>query len=406
VRIAGTGCCLMDIIYPSVDFSSEAFALLRSRSEGDGGLEPGRLVFAEDAERFASRSGELGLAGVLAELAPGGPAAENVGGPSVVSLVHAAQILEGEGATVSYHGAVGDDESGRRLRDLLGRTSLDAARLETRRGRTPSTYVLSDPSWDGGRGERCFVNEIGAAELYAPADLGEDFLGADLVAFGGTALVPAVHEGLPSLLAAARGRGALTVVNTVFDFRSERLHPGRPWALGGIGPGPGPAAAYAACDLIIMDRDEALRLSGESGLEAAARFLASSGAGAFAITRGGEDVIAWAGGGRFSPFGPAELPVAPVEAAARAGGDTTGCGDAFAGGVIAALALQMKAGARAGLDLADAISWGVSAGAFALGILGGVYFERRAGDERRAVEALRAARASGASRPRPLSPGA
>jgi sugar/nucleoside kinase (ribokinase family) len=398
VRIAGTGCCLLDLIYPGVDFSSEAFGSLRSRTEGDGGLEPGRLVFAEDAERFASRGRGLGLERIIAELGPDGPAAVNVGGPSIVSLIHAAQMLEGEGVGVSFHGAVGDDETGRELRSLIGRTSVDASRLETRQGRTPSTYVLSDPSWDNGRGERCFVNEIGTAERYAPADLGEDFLGADIVAFGGTALVPAVHEGLPGLLASARARGALTVVNTVFDFRSERRRPGRAWPLGGCEPGPGPSASYASCDLLIMDRDEALRLSGERGLEAAARFFRSSGVGAFAVTRGGEDVIAWSGGGRFSPFGPAELPVIRVDAAGRASGDTTGCGDAFAGGAIAALALQMKDGGGGKLDLEDAISWGTAAGAFTLGILGGVYYEPAPGEKRRLVAALDAKRRRGPRR--------
>jgi sugar/nucleoside kinase (ribokinase family) len=389
MRIAGTGCCLMDLIYPSVDFSSLAFGALRSKAEGDGGLEPGRLVFAEDADRFASRNGGLSLSEVLSELGPAGPAAENVGGPSVVSLVHASQMLAGTGASVAFHGAVGDDEPGRRLRALLARTPLDASRLETRPGRTPSTYVLSDPMWDGGRGERCFVNEIGTAERYAPSDLGEDFLGADIVGFGGTALVPAIHAGLPGLLEAARSRGALTVVNAVFDFRSERARPGRPWPLGGEGPGPGPAASYAACDLLVMDRDEAQRLSGEGSLDAAARFFASSGVGAFAITRGGEDVVAWAGGGRFAPFGPAELPVIAVDASARAGGDTTGCGDAFAGGILAALALRMEADPGRGLDLADAVSWGVAAGAFTLGILGGVYYESSPGEKRALVSSLR-----------------
>jgi len=389
MRIAGTGCCLVDLIYPSVDFSSDAFGVLRSKVEGDGGLVPGGLVFAGDAERFASRAGRRGLADVLAGLGCAEAAAENVGGPSVVSLVHAAQMLEGEDASVSFHGAVGDDESGRMLRGLLARTPLDASRLETRPGRTPSTYVLSDPAWDGGRGERCFVNDIGTAEHYAPAELGDDFLGADLVAFGGTALVPAVHDGLPGLLAAARSRGALTVVNTVFDFRAERRSPGRAWPLGGVAPGPGPAASYNACDLLVMDRDEALRLSGERSLEASTRFFASSGVGAFAITRGGEPVLAWSGGGRFAPLGPAELPVLEVDASARASGDTTGCGDAFAGGLVAALALQMESGAGRDLDLADAVSWGIAAGAFTLGILGGVYYEPRPGEKRRLVAALR-----------------
>jgi sugar/nucleoside kinase (ribokinase family) len=432
VRIAGAGCCLMDLLFPSVDFSSPAFLAARSLREGDGGLSPGRLVFAEDAERFTGRPFDETLRGILgpgsaaaagaagataAGAASAGAAsagavvaatARNIGGPSVVSLIHAAQMLEGEGIAVAFYGATGDDEIGHELRERLSRTPLDASRLETKPGRTPSTFVLSDPNWDGGRGERCFVNEIGAAGDYRPANLGEDFFGSDIVALGGTALVPRLHEGLPGILAAARARGVLTVVNTVFDFRAESRDGRGPWPLGGPLPPsgrlprrgaagsrePGPLEAYRACDLLVMDRDEALRLSGEVDLGAALAFFERSGVGAFAITRGPETVLAWAGEGRFSPMALREMPVSarpygvgrPGRGAAR--GDTTGCGDAFVGGMLAAAAAQLKSGAAA-LDLADALSWGIAAGAFTLGILGGTYYEARPGEKREAVASLR-----------------
>jgi sugar/nucleoside kinase (ribokinase family) len=407
MRIAGAGCCLMDLLYPDVDFSSPAFEALRSKVEGDGGLSPGRLVFADDAERFATRSsarasGPRPFSEILAEILGREPvpAAANVGGPSVVSLVHAAQMLEGEDAAVAFHGAVGDDETGRSIRAMLGRSPLDLSRLVTRAGLTPSTTVLSDPDWDGGRGERCFVNEIGAAESFTPEDLGEEFFEADIVALGGTALVPRLHEGLPSVLSRARSRGALTVVNTVFDFRAERRDPVGAWPLGGPGAGPGagprPAESYRSCDLLVMDRDEALRLSGRSELAEALDFFISSGVGAFAVSRGGDPVLAWAGGGRFAPLALRELPISERASLERARdrmrGDTTGCGDNFAGGIIAALALQLKAAAARGaeaLDLADALSWGIAAGGFTLGVLGGTYYESRPGEKRELVASYR-----------------
>ena len=392
LRIAGAGCCLMDILYPDVDFSSAAFAAARSRREGDGGLSPGRLVFAEDAERFTGRP----LADTLAAMAGSPtvasavPAAENVGGPSVVSLVHAAQMLEGEGIPVAFHGATGDDAIGRELREKLSRTPLDASRLESRPGRTPSTFVLSDPNWDGGRGERCFVNDIGAAEGYLPSHLGGEFFQAEIIALGGTALVPRLHEGLPCILAEARSRGALTIVNTVFDFRAERRDGVGPWPFGGsiVSTGPGPLESYRSCDLLVMDRDEALRLSGERDLGSALAFFAGSGLGSFAVTRGGESVLAWAGAGRFSQMALREIPVSARAGRQASRGDTTGCGDAFAGGILAALALQMKSGAAL-LDLADALSWGIAAGAFTLGFLGGTYYEARPGEKREQVSSFR-----------------
>ncbi len=398
MRIAGTGCCLMDLIYPRVDFSSEDFGALLSKSEGDGGLAPGGLCFAQDAESFARRSGRPGLEAALAELGRGGPAAVSIGGPSIVSLIHAAQMLEGGDAVVSFAGALGEDETGRRLRSLLAGTGLDLSRLRPGTGRTPSTYVLSDPSWDGGRGERCFINDIGASADFGPAELDGEFLGSDIVAFGGTALVPGIHAALPDLLSRARSAGALTIVNTVFDFLAERRHPGRPWALGGAAPGPGPAESYRDCDLLIMDRDEAARLSGRPDPRSAADFFRESGVSAFAITRGPESVLAWSGGGRFGRLGPVEIPVLEVDPSAREKGDTTGCGDAFAGGTIAALAAQMARGGGSGLDLAEAISWGVAAGAFTLSILGGVYYEPRPGEKREKVAAIRAAGRLGPSR--------
>lgn len=404
IRIAGAGCCLMDILYPGADFSSAAFEAARSRIEGDGGLSPGRLVFYDDAERFTGRPFGETLSSILG---PGvAPAAENVGGPSVVSLIHAAQMLEGEGIPVAFHGAIGEDSIGRDLRDRLARTPLDASRLETRRGRTSTTYVLSDASWDGGRGERCFVNDIGAAERFLPADLGEDFFEADIVALGGTGLVPRIHDGLPDILAKAQSRGALTVVNTVFDFRAERRDPLGAWPLGGTpsarGPGlPGPTESYASCDLLVMDKDEALRLAGARELEAALAFFRRSGVGAFVVTRGGESVLAWAGEGRFAPASLREIPVCDLPSLERGEGrgDTTGCGDNFVGGVIAALALQMKAalgaaaglGASAGLDLVDALSWGIAAGAFALRYLGGTFYEPAPGEKRARVASFREA---------------
>jgi sugar/nucleoside kinase (ribokinase family) len=426
MRIAGAGCCLMDVLYPKVDFSSAAFSAAASRREGDGGLIPGRLVFVEDAERFTGKSFAETLRSILGSpsAAAGEEPVVNVGGPSVVSLVHASQMLEGEGIPVAFYGTTGDDATGAELRDRLALTPLDSSGLGSRPGRTPSTFVLSDPEWDSGRGERCFVNDIGAAEGYLPTDLGEGFFDASIVALGGTALVPGLHDGLPGILAMARSRGALTFVNTVFDFRAERKDSVGAWPLGGSlrsqpggslrsqpggslrsqpggslrpQPGgslrPGPAESYEACDLLVMDRDEALRLSGERELAAALRFFARSGIGAFAVTRGGESVLAWAGKGRFAPLGLTELPVSERaarsrDAGASSGGDTTGCGDAFAGGIIAALALQIAGGAPR-LDLAEAISWGIAAGAFTLSFLGGTYYESSPGEKRELVAAYR-----------------
>ncbi len=188
IRIAGAGCALMDRLFVGVDFAGEVFRGYRSVSDGDGGLAPGKLVFVNDLERFAGRPFPY----LLETLAPGSRAdAENIGGPSIVAMIHAAQMLRGPGFHVSFHGVRGDDETGARLAARLAGLSLDCSSYAVAAGPTPSTFVLSDPSWDGGHGERCFVNDIGVAAGYTKERLQEPragargFLDSDIVVFGG-----------------------------------------------------------------------------------------------------------------------------------------------------------------------------------------------------------------------------
>jgi len=66
--------------------------------------------------------------------------------------------------------------------------------------RTPCTVVLSDPSFDSYHGERIFLNSIGAAWNYYPNELNDEFFDSDITIFGGTALVPRIHDNMTSLL--------------------------------------------------------------------------------------------------------------------------------------------------------------------------------------------------------------
>ena len=62
--------------------------------------------------------------------------------------------------------------------------------------------------------------------------LGDDFFDSDMVVFGGTALVPPIHDNLSGLLERAKSKGCITIVNTVFDFRNEKVNPGKKWPMG------------------------------------------------------------------------------------------------------------------------------------------------------------------------------
>ncbi|MDR3139186.1 MAG: carbohydrate kinase family protein [Treponema sp.] len=375
--VHGTGCCLADILYAHSDFSAPAFKQALSRREGDGGLSPGRLVFAEDFERFTGKPYEA----ALAEITGGPPDSRNLGGPSIVSLAHAAQVLGGA-AEVSYYGMRGSDEAGDFVEAALARLPLKEFRLTRKEGAEPRTDVISDPHYDNGHGERTFINLLGAASRFGPDDLDDSFFDARIAAFGGTALVPLLHDSLTSLLKRAGARGAVRVVNLVYDFRGEAAFPGKKWKLGVEDD------AYPFIDLLIADKDEALKTSGTSETEDALRWFLARGTGAAIITDGSRPVtLAAAGKGVFAPAELCSLPVCEAVNQELADyperrGDTTGCGDNFSGGVIASLAEQLAAAPGAKADLRECAVQGTVAGGFACFTIGGAFYEKHPGEKR------------------------
>ena len=370
----------MDRIYAHSDFSSPSFKSFLSRRPGDGGLSIGGLTFEEDLERFADHP----FGDILPILSGGkAPDKENIGGPAIVALIHAAQISMG-GCSVRFYGCRGNDVVGDNLERQLKGTPVDLTHFLIQPGlETPSTTVLSDPDADNGHGERLFVNTIGAAWEYIPEIVDHSFYEADICVFGGTALVPRIHEGLQGMLAKARRNGCLNVANTVYDFLNEKKSPGSRWPLGLSD------ATYSLVDLLIADREEALRLSGKASIPEAMDFFRGYGVGAVIITAGADNVHLWAGSDRFIPAGPETMPVSDALGKAwkdpSRQGDSTGCGDNFAGGVIASIAEQLASGNNC-FDLKAACRLGIVSGGFAGLYYGGTWQEREPGEKRRLLQ--------------------
>jgi len=381
ITISGTGSALVDYLYSGVDFNSPAFQKYMSRTPGDGGLHPGRLVFASDLERFAGKH----LREILPALVKHKPDASNIGGPAVVSLIQAAQMLNSEQFDVRFYGAAGDDETGNELMQRVQQTPLDLSHYRVFEGEyTPFTDVLSDPNYHDGAGERTFINNIGAAWQFKPEFLDDAFFNSDIVTFGGTALVPHLHDHLTHLLQKAKANNCLTVVNTVFDFRNEQKNPGKKWPLGIH------HQSFPHIDLLLMDQEEALKISGKGGAEEAAAYFQELGVGAFAITRGSETVLIGSNGKHFSPEGLHKVPVSEkvvheLRQFPEKKGDTTGCGDNFAGGVLASLAWQL-AQSRKTFSLREMISWGIASGGYACFYVGGTFIEEYAGQKRERIK--------------------
>jgi sugar/nucleoside kinase (ribokinase family) len=245
---------------------------------------------------------------------------------------------------------------------------------------TAYTHVLSDPTYDDGNGERTFINNIGTSWDYTPEMLPASFFEADIVCFGGTALVPNIHDNLTSLLKKAKANNCITVVNTVFDFRNEKENPGQPWPLGNT------PESLPLIDVLIMDCEEALKISGQNTIGQAAAFFVKQNISSFIITNGSKNIYSFSNGSLFSSV---ELNTFPVSEIVKSElkdptitkGDTTGCGDNFAGGIITSLAWQLRNRQKGKFDLYDALSWAVASGGFTCFYNGGTYIEQKMGEK-------------------------
>ena len=374
ITISGAGCCLVDQIYPDIDFSAAILTKYMSRQKGDGGLHPGRLVFSEQFESFAGSD----LQDIVTKISMGRKEPTfNVGGPSIVALIQAAQLLQGTGAEVRFYGARGDDKAGQFLLGKLEQTPVKLGHLRIAEGATPSTIVLSDPDFNKGHGERIFINDIGAAWNMGPRDLDQRFFESDMIVFGGTALVPGLHDSLIELLKHSKSKGCVTVVNTVYDFRSELENPGQPWPLGASNE------SYGHIDLLIMDREEALHLSGAENLPEASNFFRDQGVSSFLITNGTNHTVCYSDGKLFKTLPHESYPVSAdliSDLKDFQEGDTTGCGDNFVGGVLAAMAWQLGE-EKGSLDLMECIAWGTVSGGYCCYHVGGTFIEMEQGEK-------------------------
>ncbi len=380
LKINICGCALVDNLYTNISFCSEEMKPFLSVKDGDCGIAPGKLVFAEDLEKFAGIPYPFLIAAVT-----GGrlPDAVNLGGPAIVGAINAAQILYDRDVRFSYYGAGGDDSAGETLRSFAAKTPLDMTHYLTIPGiATPVTDVLSDPEANNGKGERSFINRVGAAQELTPERLGDDFFDGDILWFAATALTPGLHDSLTALLKRGKDAGKINIVSTVFDFRNEKKDPVGPWPLGES------ADSYKYIDLLIVDCEEALRLSGKKNLDEAFQFFQASGVSAFFITHGAKDFFAWSGGKVFERTESVlRLPVSALAdedlaAHPERRGDTTGCGDNFAGGAVASFVRQKLDGCTDGkFSVIDAAAWAAASGGAACFCKGGTYFEKEKGEK-------------------------
>ncbi len=390
IIVSGVGCSLVDRLFNNISFNSKEFSGYLSKKSGDGGLVPGQLVFVEEFEKFAKEDHQS----ILNKITNGRSHDKiNIGGPSIVSIIHAAQLSYDNNSEFRFYGGRGNDEEGEFILSLLKETPVDSFNYIITEGETPSTLVLSDPEYNNNSGERIFINSIGAAwnysteylddDYYSTDYLDDNFYSSDIAVFGGTALVPQIHDNLTELLEKAKLNGCITVVNTVYDFRNEKANPDKKWPLGKSD------TSYKFIDLLITDLEEANRLSGKENINDVIDFFHNKGTGALIITSGTDNVRLFAQGELFQKVDYAEMPISKaVSEDLKAGkgndGDTTGCGDNFVGGVLHSIVSQMQNSEKP-LNIKEAVSWGVVSGGTTTFYMGGMYQEKNPGEKKNMI---------------------
>lgn len=247
--------------------------------------------------------------------APGGAllteqAAVRVGGAGANAALAAVEA----GLDVRLIGAIGDDQLGAMMREQLAPAGL-ADELAVGAGdQTGLTVVLESPVRD-----RTFLTHLGVNDRWEAAMIPDDALGCDYVLLCDYFVAPRLRgDAAKALLDTARARGARTLFDTSWDPEG---FPGRTRAevhdlLGSV-------------DVFLPNEVEACALAQRPGDPAgAARALQAACGGWVVVKLGRSGCLAVGPGGTQIT---AQAPAVSVT-------DTTGAGDAFNAGIIAALA--------------------------------------------------------------------
>jgi len=247
---------------------------------------------------------------------------------------NAALALAEAGVTARLLGCVGDDHLGRWLGEQLAPFALDADLHVLGGGPTGLTVACEGPSRD-----RTFLTFLGVNAAWEPSALPQDTAFTENLLVCDYFCAPRLRgEPTRELLSDARSQGARTFFDTAWDAggwtadtRAEVLE------------------LLAAVDVFLPNEAEARALGGDrdAPVEDVARGLQETSGGWVVVKLGPRGCFAC------GPDG-AELsqPAAPVEVL-----DSTGAGDAFNAGLIAALAdgLAWPAALRAAGELAGRI---------------------------------------------------
>jgi len=250
--------------------------------------------------------------------------------------VNTAIALARLGVRVALAAPVGEDRLGEMLRESVRAAGVDDSSMVTvKDAKTSASLVLIDSS-----GERRLLHFRGANAYFSAHHVNWDLVkGARVFHYASAFALPG-FDGAPleGALRRARELGCLTAVNICWDLHGRWMSILEP--------------ALAYTDFIFPNREEGRQLTSESEPEAIAQRLRSVGVKTVIVKLGAKGCYVESADGAFTSPGFAMHPV-----------DTTGAGDCFAAGFLAAICR--------GNSLAAAAQFANAAGALATLGMGG-----------------------------------
>jgi sugar/nucleoside kinase (ribokinase family) len=220
---------------------------------------------------------------------------------------HTGGALARLGVETALIGKVGDDGFGDFMVRAMDKEGIDTTGIvRSQTASTSATMVMVDSG-----GERSFIHYLGANAEFALEDVNTALVKESrLLHVGGTFLMPAFDgQGTVSILRQAREAGAITSLDTAWDFSGRWLSVLDP--------------CLEHLDYFVPSMDEARMVSGQHSPRDVAGFLIDHGVGTVALKMGEDGCYVR---NRLDELTVPAYPVSPV--------DATGAGDAFAAGFL------------------------------------------------------------------------
>ncbi len=258
---------------------------------------------------------------------------ETVGGNGGSTAYSLAKL----GTPVRLLGVVGRDANGDKILGRLAATGVDVSRVGRSDLPTNSSICVVHPS-----GDRLFFHQRGASSAVSPDMLDfspESNIGYSHFHLANLYTVPAIRTSAPGVLQRARANGLTTSLDTGWDADGRWMEDLRP--------------CLPFVDLLFVNESEGKMLTGSEAPREVVERLRVLGASDVVVKLGGKGCVVFAGNGEYAAPGFA------VEAI-----DTTGAGDCFGGGFLAAL--------RHGKNIMDAACFANAVGALKVSQLGAV----------------------------------